>query len=213
MQGLDRQMLIDSATELNVPPGDYFALWHDLAAWQMDTLRSIGLLPQHRLLDIGCGAMRLGLSAADYLDDGNYCGIDAFAPYLELGKRLAARIGLNKRFSLQHSATFDFRQFGVAFDYANAQSVFTHLSAAQCDECMAQLRTAMKPGSTFLFTYLVGIPKTQGFLYAGSQAMQRLAVDDPGFFATLGQRHGARFEKLEMSHPTGQLVGIYRYPS
>ena len=78
---------------------------------------------------------------------------------------------------------------------------------------MPQWRTARKPPAIFLYTYLNGVPKTQGFLYAGSQAMQRLAVDDPGFFAALGQRHGARFEKLDMPHPTGQLVGLYRYPS
>ena len=35
---------------------------------------------------------------------------------------------------------------------------------------------------------------------------------DPDFFADLGRAHGATFEKLDMPHPTGQQVGIYRYP-
>lgn len=205
------QLLIDSAAEINMPPGDYIALWNDLADWQLDALRKLGLQPQHRLLDIGCGAMRLGLIAAGYLDNGNYYGIDAFAPYLELAPRLAEKVGLRKTFNLLLSRDFEFERFGTTFDFANAQSVFTHLSAAQCDACMTALRPVMRPGGVFLFTYLVGVPRTQGFLYGGLQPMQRLAITDPAFFVELGARHGAAFEAVEMSHPTGQQVGIYRY--
>ena len=208
---IDRQILIDSAAEINVPPGDYFALWNDLADWQLDALRQLGLQPQHRLLDIGCGAMRLGLVAAAYLDDGNYYGVDAFAPYLQLAPRLAERTGLRKKFNLLLSESFEFDRFGTSFDFANAQSVFTHLSAAQCDACMAALRPVMRPQGLFLFTYLIGAPKTQGLLYSGTQPMQRLAVTSESFFAELGARHGARFERLDNAHPTGQKVGLYRY--
>jgi cyclopropane fatty-acyl-phospholipid synthase-like methyltransferase len=208
---VDMQILIDSAAEINVPPGDYFALWNDLADWQLDALRQLGLQPQHRLLDIGCGAMRLGLVAAAYLDDGNYYGVDAFAPYLELAPRLAERTGLRKKFNLLLSESFEFGRFGTSFDFANAQSVFTHLSSAQCDACMAALRPVMRPGGQFLFTYLLGVPRTQGFLSGGTQPMQRLAIASTDFFAELGARHGASFERLSMTHPTGQQVGLYRF--
>jgi cyclopropane fatty-acyl-phospholipid synthase-like methyltransferase len=208
---VDPQILIDSAAEINVPPGDYFALWNDLADWQLEALKQLGLEPKHRLLDIGCGAMRLGLIAAEYLEGGNYYGVDAYAPYIDLGPRLAARVGLRKKVNLLLSDSFEFSRFGAQFDLANAQSVFTHLSAAQCDACMAALRPVMKAGARFLFTYLVGVPKTQGFLYGGLQPMQRLAIADAAFFAELGSRHGAKFERLDMTHPTGQQVGLYRY--
>ena len=99
----------------------------------------------------------------------------------------------------------------MKFDYANAQSVLTHLSGDECHRCMAALRKVMKPGGIFLFTYLVGRPLTQGLLYGGMQAMRRFAETDPDFFVKLGKDHGADFEKLEMPHLTGQHVGIYRY--
>lgn len=209
---IDQQLLIDAAAEANLPPGEYFSLWHDVALWQLEALQATGLEPHSRLLDIGCGAMRLGLYAVQFLDDGRYYGVDAFAPYVGLAQVLAARLGVAKQFHIAHDAGFAFGRFGVRFDYANAQSVFTHLSADDCDRCMAALRPVMAADGRFLFTYLVGAPPTRGFLYGGVQPMLRLAVTDEAFFAALGARHGARFEKLAMAHPTGQSVGLYRYP-
>jgi SAM-dependent methyltransferase len=210
---MDQQVLIDCAVELNLVPGDYFALWDDLAAWQAQTLRAAGLLPRHCLLDIGCGAMRLGLSIVEYLDDGNYVGYDAFEPYIALGHRLAERAGLRKRYTLVQSERFDFERAGMRFDFANAQSVFTHLSETQSAECMSALAKCMTLGGRFLFTYLIGAVKTQGFLYAGQQPMRRPAVTDPDYYRKLGERHGCRFEKLDVAHPTGQQVGLYHFPS
>ena len=107
------QAIIDAAVEFNLPPTEYFALWEDLARWQLDTLRGLGLDPRHRLLDIGCGAMRLGLGAVEYLDDGNYFGVDAFAPYLELARRLTGLSETQKKYALLLSQDFEFRRFGV----------------------------------------------------------------------------------------------------
>lgn len=53
-----------------------------------DFLRSLGLRPDAKVLDFGCGAGRLGIWLIDYLDAGNYVGVDhhweainAFASY------------------------------------------------------------------------------------------------------------------------------------
>ena len=212
IEPIDQQLLIDAAAEMNLPPGEYFSVWHDIGLWQLEALQAVGLATESRLLDIGCGAMRLGLYAVQYLADGRYYGIDAFAPFVGLARLLAERTGIAKKFHIAHDAAFDFARFGASFDYANAQSVFTHLSADDCERCMASLRPVMAPGGCFLFTYLVGAPATRGFFYGGVQPMQRLAVTDAAFFEALGRRHGARFEQLAMSHPTGQQVGLYRYP-
>lgn len=212
IEPIDQQLLIDAAAEMNLPPGEYFSVWHDIGLWQLEALQRVGLAPESRLLDIGCVAMRLGLYAVQYLADQHYYGIDAFAPFVGLAQLLAERTGIAKQFHIAHDAGFDFARFGVSFDFANAQSVFTHLSAEDCERCMASLSPVMAAGGCFLFTYLVGAPATRGFLYGGMQPMQRLAVTDEAFFASLGGRHGARFEKLDMAHPTGQQVGLYRYP-
>ena len=116
--------------------------------------------------------MRLGLDAVDYLEDGNYFGVDAFEPYIILAKDLASRAGFNKHFTVILESEFRFDKFGVNFDFTMLQSVFTHLSPYQCEACVAALREVMVPGGICLFTYLVGIPTTKGILYSGRQPMQ-----------------------------------------
>jgi hypothetical protein len=39
-------------------------------------LRSLGLRPEHRCVDYGCGSLRVGMHLIDYLDAGNYWGVD-----------------------------------------------------------------------------------------------------------------------------------------
>lgn len=208
----DLQQRIDAAVEENITPDEYFSVWEEPAQWQIDALQKVGLQPQHKLLDFGCGAMRFGLQAMQYLNDGNYYGIDAFEPYIRTAHKLVKKAGLTQSYHLMTSRDFGFGQFNVKFDYVIAQSVFTHLSAKECDACMAKMRAVMNPGGIFLFTYLIGTPHTQGLLYLGMQPMRRFDNDDPEFFRSLGTRHGAQFEILDMPHITGQQVAVYRYP-
>jgi len=54
-----------------------------LGKYLFDFLVERGLRPGDRLLDIGCGALRLGLPAIAYLDRGTYFGVDAHLKSLE----------------------------------------------------------------------------------------------------------------------------------
>jgi hypothetical protein len=76
---------------------------------------------------------------------------------------------------------------------------------------MAASKKVMRPGSALLFTYLVGLPPTVGFLYAGVKPMRRSAIESDRFFAELATEFGVVFEASAISHPT-QQVGIFRYP-
>ncbi len=208
---VDLQTRIDAAVECNVAPDEYFSIWDEIADWQLEALKSIGLKPYHKLLDFGCGAFRLGLSGIEYLDDGNYYGVDAYEPYIEIGKKLVEVAGITKRYSALASKDFEFEKFATRFDFGNAQSVFTHMSGEECERCMAALKKAMQPGGTFFFTYLVGAPLTRGMLYLGAQTMHRFAANDPMFFESLASRHGAKFEQSAISHITGQQVALFRF--
>ncbi len=209
--GLSEQAVIDAAAEANLPPTEYFAHFETLGLWQLDALKRVGLRPEHALLDVGCGAMRLGVYAVPYLESGFYAGIDAYEPYIRLGRRLAAEAGLPpERYDLLAADDFRLEAFGRSFDVAIAQSVFTHLSAEATGRCVERLRRVMKPGGVLLFTYLVGAPATQGFLYGGVQPMRRLAVDE-GFFDRLAMSHGLVFEDPGIDH-VSQRVGLYRFP-
>lgn len=202
--------IVDAAAEHNLVPSEYFAHFERFGLWQLDVLKQVGLKPHHSLLDVGCGAMRLGLYAVPYLSEGVYCGVDAFAKYIELAGDLARLVDLPPRYRLLTCDDFCFERFSTQFDFAIAQSVFTHLSVSDTRRCIAASKNVMRPGSVFLFTYLVGVPPTIGFLYAGVKPMQRLAIDSDRFFANIAAEFGLAFERPSISHPT-QQVGLFRY--
>ena len=54
--------------------------WEETGRVQMAALRAEGLMPHHRLLDIGAGALRLGCKAVPYLDAGHYWATDLSRP-------------------------------------------------------------------------------------------------------------------------------------
>ena len=51
-------------------------LWDEIGKLQIDFLKSEGLLSRHTLVDIACGSLRAGKLFINYLESGNYLGID-----------------------------------------------------------------------------------------------------------------------------------------
>ncbi len=208
MERLNSQLLIDLAAENNLPPNDYFSLWDDLSTWQMDLLKAEGLKRNHRLLDVGCGGLRLGIHAIEYLDDGHYTGIDAFSPYLKFGASLLARLEIPKRANLHLTSDFNFPIDPHGYDFAIAQSVFTHLGKEDSDRCLDLISRVLTPAGRFLFTFLDGSPITRGFLYNGTQPMDRPIGLGAEYFSVAAAMRGLKFRRLAADHPTRQAVAV-----
>jgi ubiquinone/menaquinone biosynthesis C-methylase UbiE len=208
---LDAQTLIDMALDFNLPPSNYFTHWDLLGSWQFDTLKRFGLKPEHRLLDVGCGMLRLGMLAIPYLEPGNYYGIDPQGPLLGLGRSILLRIGIERPHTILQSGSFEFERFDTQFDFAIAQSVITHLSRPQIDQCFTSLKRVMKPGSVFIFTYLLAnYAPPLGFLMDGVAPMIRPGLADNRIFEELAQRLGIEFTASDELHPS-QKVGVCRF--
>ncbi len=103
--------------------------WEEIGTLQFSYLVQSGLQPSHYLLDIGCGSLRGGIHFVRYLEDGHYYGIDRQQWLLDAGVKVELpQAGLADRtVHLLCRDDFDVTSFGVQFDYALAQSVFTHL--------------------------------------------------------------------------------------
>lgn len=129
--------------------------WDTHGRHQLDFLVSQGLEPRHRFLDIGCGSLRAGRHLVDYLDPGNYYGIDANASLIEAGydheltEEQRSRLPLP---NLRANDRFD-GDFGVRFDVALAQSVFTHVSLNHLRLCLVRLEPLMVEGGRFYATF------------------------------------------------------------
>ena len=119
-----------------------------LGRFRFDFLLANGLTPRDRLLDLGCGAGRMGIWLIPYLEPGHYFGVDshlrslvAFSAYEILLHGLAAR-----RPRLLLDADFRVDHFGERFDVVIDVSVTRYLSRETFDRAYAQLRSVLAPG-------------------------------------------------------------------
>ena len=128
--------------------------WELLGDLQFEYLQGRGLQPHHYFLDVGCGPLRGGIRFIDYLEAGHYYGVEKDEAVLEESRRVELpRYGLeHKRPTLVAMGDFDFRRLDQTFDYAIAQSVFTHLPLNNIIRCLMRMEEALNEGGRFYAT-------------------------------------------------------------
>jgi SAM-dependent methyltransferase len=133
-------------------------LWSEIGSLQLAFLKQRGLAPGMRLLDVGCGCFRGGVHFVRYLGPGDYYGVDINASLIEAGfEREIEPAGLSGRLprgNVACAADFGHTAFpGVRFDFALAQSLFTHLSLNRVRLCLARVLPRLKAGGSFYATF------------------------------------------------------------
>jgi SAM-dependent methyltransferase len=170
--------------------------WDEIGALQIEFLKAHGLLPQHRLLDIGCGSLRLGVRAAGYLDAGHYWGTDINATLLEAGYEKEIKpAGLEARLprsQLVADGEFAFPGIPQGFDFAIAQSVFTHLPFNHLRLCLARLAAHVRPeGTFFLSIFIVPSEALPGPVARGTDGVTTYPHRDPYHYTAADLSHAA----------------------
>lgn len=155
------------------PPTRY----DQLAALQFRVLTSMGLRGHHKVLDIGCGSLRLGRLLIPFLEPGHYFGIEPARWAVAHGflNELGCDIIQVKKPRFSDEREFDLSVFGpeLKFDYLIAQSIFSHTPLGQMVRCIRSASEVMHGSSVFVFNYRVEredysgnewvYPKTVGF--------------------------------------------------
>lgn len=128
--------------------------WEVLGRLQFDFLVGHGLRPEHYLLDVGCGPLRGGVHFVRYLEAGHYYGVDRRAERLRIGRDVELKLaGLtDKGAVLTEMDDFGFERLEQSFDFALAQSVFTHLPANKIVRCLMNIERVLAPGGKFFAT-------------------------------------------------------------
>lgn len=193
-------------------------LWDLMGDLQLAMLVNQGLRPHHRLLDIGCGALRAGVRLMRYLEPGHYHGLDKERALLDAGVQIEMpAFGVQDRQPrLALSDDFDLSTFGdTRFDYMIAQSVFSHLPPELIERCLAQVMPALAPGGWFLATYF---QSTHGQIDPGQpHPFRRLEMKRSSYpfamFGEMAQRLGVSVCEIEpFFHPRGQRLLGFRHP-
>ena len=128
--------------------------WTELGELQFSFLKSAGLRPAHQLLDVGCGCLRGGLHFVDYLETGNYSGIDVSSSLIDAAHVELKHAGLEgKEPTLIVDDGFRLERFGKEFEYMLAVSVFTHLPMNHIIQCLVGARKVLAPSGVFYTTF------------------------------------------------------------
>ena len=138
-----------------VGPEDKYDIF---SAIQFNLLTSLGLLENHRLLDIGCGSLRSGRLFIPYLQPERYFGIEPHEWLVEQG--ISNQIGHDiiglKKPSFVYDDNFSFGRFDKKFDFLLAHSIFSHTTQSQLRQCLAEASQVMTTSSIFAATFVEG---------------------------------------------------------
>ena len=164
--------------------------WLALGKLQFDYLLEHGLLPQHVLLEIGCGNLRAGWRLARYLDPGHYHGLDISPDVLLaandtiVDRELRAR---EPRLMLVEDLRFAHLP-DDRYDVVHAHSVFSHCPLEVILECFDHVGRIMRPDGFFDLTFNATTGKEHHVLHEDYYYRSQTLLDaarERGFDATL----------------------------
>ena len=125
----------------------------------MAALLAAGMTPEDHLLDIGCGALRLGHKAVPFLRPGHYRGTDASLALMRHGR--LTELPDPDALPIDHlveDAAFAFPGIPDTITLAIAFGVFTHLPHAALTTALKNLRRFPNLRATLFTTFLSDAP-------------------------------------------------------
>lgn len=146
-QSPDPPIGVDAAFLEEVHHRQYGRPWA-LGKYVFEYLLDRGLRPDQRLLDFGCGALRFGTYAIDYLDVGRYFGVDAHRKSLEAAARYEIPLHrlAHKRPRLLWDAAYGVDYFQSSFDWIVDVSTSIHVPEDDLVTVFSRLSNVLAPG-------------------------------------------------------------------
>lgn len=196
-------------------------MWDEIGMLQFQHLVAEGLKPHHRLIDVGCGAMRGGIHFARYLDPGHYYGTDINDRLIEAALSVEVpAAGLVDRMppeNLRVTGDFDAR-FGVQFDFALSVSLFTHLPLNHIRLCLARTYQALAPGGRFHATFFRAPDDLPYEAEYAQRTLTTYPTADPFHYRVHELEWAARVTGLDFryvgdwAHPRAQEMAVFTRP-
>ncbi|QGZ37003.1 class I SAM-dependent methyltransferase [Stappia indica] len=133
----------------------------------LELLRSLGLKDGDSLIDLGCGS---GRTARQLAASGSYSylGIDVVEDLIDYAR---AHTPADYRFHI--STDLKIPAADASADIVTSFSLFTHLLHEETYLYMEEVRRVLRPGGTFLFSFLEFGSRDHFSVFAGSVEQQR----------------------------------------
>lgn len=194
-----------------VGPVGYYDI---LGALQFNVLTLLGLREHHRVLDVGCGSLRLGRLLIPYLNPEGYHGIDPNAWLIEAG--LEHEVGhdmvARKQPRFSHNTDLNLEVFTGAFDQVIATSIFSHAPLHLIQGCLQSAARVLSDDGVFVFTYVEGDLDYQETLWRDPG----LVTYRPGTLVEAAEAAGLVAQRLQWTHAMSQqwmVVSRQKLPS
>ena len=123
---------------------------------QLIALLAEGLRPESKVLEFGCGCLRIACWLIRFLDSGGYYGIEPARQRIDYGLHyLFTPEELQiKRPRFDYNPVFNSSVFDTKFDFFLARSIWTHASKLQIEATLDSFLRTAAPRATFLASYL-----------------------------------------------------------
>jgi len=171
-------------------------------------LTSLGLREDHRVLDIGCGSLRVGRLLIPYLRPGNYVGVEPEGWLVEQGIREELGTDLVKIKRPRFEIAGDASGLGAneRFDFALAQSIFSHTGPDLLAEWLQSASRHLNEDGALLGSFVPGADAwiDGGWTY-GLVTYSRTTITEIAEHAGLG------FRVLDWRHPA-QTWALFAKP-
>ncbi len=141
---LSEKTLLDWAKEFCGEPSSHVSRGELI----VERMRELGLRPEHKVLDIGCGALSQGSPLIRYLNPGNYVGIDP-AGWLILAAMYAEPQLKDRNPQFLYRSDFDASGYGT-YDFVVSHSVMSHTAHWQMESMLAKIRESSHEGTLWL---------------------------------------------------------------
>ena len=186
------------------PPQDYDLI----SAMVFNLLTVLGLRQHHRVLDVGCGSLRIGRLFVPYLNKGNYVGIEPNKWLIDDGikNELGNDQVMIKSPLFLEGASASVLEKSEVFDFAVAQSIFSHCGLDLISEWLEGVSHHLSDTGVFVATFVKGDDDFdgKGWVYPEcvpftTQTMESLAT-----------KHGYSYKEIDWWHPRQTWCLFYK---
>jgi len=194
--------------------------WDETGLIQMRLLIAEGLLPRHRLLDIGCGPLRTGCRLVSYLNPGHYWGTDLSGDLMLEGWRRelseSARTRL-PRGQLVEDGSFAFPGIPDHFDMLFCFALFTHLPLNSLETGLAAIAARFRRFEKLLFTVFLAPDDAFATPFRQPDGVVTHPDRTPFHFREADVLHltrttGLQAARRDLRLPRGQMLFVASHP-
>jgi len=138
---------------------------------QLELVKREGCKPESKLLEIGCGNLHGAVPLIEFLEKGNYVGVDPneWLRKAAMKDRHVRQLVKKKEARFLSVPDFDASQLGIKFDFVFSHSVLSHCAYWQLEIFLRNIYKVLAPGGRIL----ASIRLAEGNAYGSSGTPDR----------------------------------------